>query len=174
MDRLGELLADLDNIAREGFGTYRRIPTEFLLEHGPRARANCIHDHMMAAADRRFMGRHSLRLIDAQGLKVWGVDDHTVIRFKKMNDEGRSRNYQTKQAKAFDRGEQIDGLFPEAVRLTVGYVPDASATSVLRVQISRMQGKRVAWCAAIIPEMERIAGASMWYDVTRQKDALDG
>ena len=169
MEGLELYLDDLDQIARLGFAKYREIPIEFRLEHCARSRANCTYDHMMAEADRRFEDVAKLRRIETNGLKVWAVDDHTVIRFKKMNHEGQSRNYQTRQAKAFDRGDDIPELPAPATRVTVGYVPDPTDTSIQRVQVALVAGKRVAWCAAIIPSADREAGMAMWEDVTIQR-----
>ena len=172
MVHLDDILDDLDAIPRIGFATYRRIPAELLIEHEARSRANCTYDHMMAEAHRRFIGRQGMRLIEIRGLKVWAIEDHTVIRFKKMDDEGRSRNYQTKQAKAYDRGESFPEISAPAVRLTVGYLADATATSIDRVQVALISGRRVAWCAAIIPPASRADGSAKWADVTKQSDIL--
>lgn len=172
MDRLGDLLVEFDLIVRAGFSRYREIHLDYRMEHSPRTRANCIYDHMMFDADSRIGRRDDVRLIKANCLEVWGVEDHTIIRLKKMNDDGSSRNYQTKQAKAFDRDEPVEGLFEEGVRLTIGYLQDATAENIKRVQVSRMQGRRVAWCAAIVPEADRATSQALWYEVTKQPGFL--
>ena len=85
-----------------------------------------------------------------------------------MDEDGRSRNYPTKQAKDFDLQLPLTGLPPAPTRITVGYLPDAAGVSVVRAQVARPNGKFVDWCAAIVPASERAEGAKKWEDVTQQ------
>jgi hypothetical protein len=125
---------------------------------------------MVAEAERRFDGRADIRMIPIRGLKLWllGNDEHTVIRLKKMDEDGRSRSYPTKQAKAFDHNDQLPGLPPSPTRITVGYLLDATGTAIRRVQVAKPNGKYMEWCAAIVPAESRVAGGSIWEDVTQQ------
>lgn len=86
-----------------------------------------------------------------------------------MDEDGRSRNYPTKQAKDFDRGAELPDLPPAPMRLTVGYLPNATGTEVKRVQIARPDGRGILWCAAIVPADDRKEGEKRWLDVTRQR-----
>lgn len=169
MAALDEWLHDFDNIARTGLATYRQYPPEILVEHDTRANACCVYSHMVAEADRRFLGKKSITSLDIRGLKVWVFGDHSVIRFKKMDEDGKSRNYPTKQAKDFDYGNQLPGLPEPAIRLSVGYLPDPTGTSVRRTQIARPAGKGIEWCAAIVPETEWQPGKKRWENVTKQQ-----
>jgi hypothetical protein len=162
------LIDDLDRIPRLAHSMYRRYPPEFLVEHDGRAAASCVYSHMLAEADRRFLGKRGIVPKDIRGLKVWIIGDKVVIRFKKMDEDGRSRNYPTKQAEDFDRGRQLPELPEPAVRVAVGYLLDATQTQYVRTQISKRLGKSIEWCAAIIPAAEAVAGQKRWVDVTRQ------
>jgi hypothetical protein len=114
---------------------------------------------MVAGADRRFLGQSSVRILDIRGLKLWLFEDAgVVIRFKKMDEDGRSRNYQTKQAQDYDAQLELPGLPPKPDRLTMGYLLDESGTNFIRAQIARPEGKQVVWCAAVIPREERKPG----------------
>lgn len=172
MKAVDGLLDDFDAICRSSFGKYRGYPPEILIEHDARAAANCVYAHMLADAERRLSVRTGVVFKDVRGLKLWLVDDAAVVRFKKMDEDGRSRNYPTKQAKDYDRGTTLPGLPPPAVRLSVGYLADPTATEVLRVQVARPQGRSIDWCAAIVPVGERIVGQPLWVDVTRQARGL--
>lgn len=170
MGRLEPYLDDFAAIATEGVRVYRTYPPNILIEHSKRTAANCIYDHMIMECERRFYDRDDVKLLDIRGLKVWliGKNQHTVIRWKKMDEDGRSRNYQTKQAEDFDRMEQLPGLPAVPSRVTVGYLLDPAGTSVQRVQVARPNGRRVDWCAAIIPKEARKPGGQMWEEVTQQ------
>ena len=170
MGRLGPLLDEFSAIANYGHSTYRGYPPQLLVEHTTRSAANCTYDHMVAEAERRFDGRGDIRMIPIRGLKLWliGADHHTVIRWKKMDEDGRSRNYPTQQAKAFDHNDELPNLPPSPTRITVGYLLDATGTGIRRVQVAKPNGRYVEWCAAIVPVEARAAGASIWEEVTQQ------
>jgi hypothetical protein len=169
MGRLSsDLLVQFDEIVRYGFDRYQTIPIGYRLELGPRAEANCIYDFMNAEAERRFDGHAHVRQIPLRGLKVWAVEDHTLVRLKKMDASGLKSNYRTQQTREYDRGQDFSEFPPAAIRLTVGYFPDAFSSSVERVQIAYQRGRKVDWCAAIIPAAERTEGRRIWVDVTMQ------
>lgn len=168
MESIDHLLDDLDFICRHGLATYRTYPPAILIEHDARATASNIYCHMLAEAERRLLNVPGVLLKDIRGLKAFLVSDVAVIRLKRMDEDGRSRNYPTKQAKDFDRGQPLPGLPPPATRLTVGYLADATGTSVQRVQVAKPTGREIDWCAAIVPEGDRVDGGQRWIDVTRQ------
>lgn len=169
MAEIEHLLDDLDAIARGAFETYRGYPAQVLLEHDARAAAACTYCHMVAEADRRFLDKANLTPLDIRGLKVWLFADKAVIRFKKMDEDGRSRNYPTKQALRFDRGETFPELPDPATRLSVGYLLNPTQTEFVRTQVAKPTSRKaIEWCAAIIPLEKADSAARRWEDVTRQ------
>jgi hypothetical protein len=169
LDGFGDLLDDFDKIARRAHARYRAYRPEDLIELDARAQAACIYAHMMFEADRLVSGRDKVRSFDLRGLKLWLFEDlNAVIRFKKMDEDGKSRNYPTKQAKDFDAGIELPGLPMPPVRLTVGYLLDVTGTAVQRAQIARPVGRGTQWCAAIVPAEARRPDVRAWIDVTRQ------
>ena len=168
MQRLEFVLDEFDRIARTAHAIYRSYRPEHLIDHSPRAQATCIYDHMAAEAERRFNQKGGVEALDIRGLKLWVFDQHTVARFKKMDEDGKSRNYPTTQAKAFDLMQELDGVPPKPTRVTVGYLLDPTGTAIQRVQVARPNGRSIDWCAAIVPAVERIAGGRIWEEVTKQ------
>lgn len=163
-------LEDFDQIARIGHGRYWSYSPEDLIELDSRAQAACTYSHMLAEAHRRFLDRKGVRPIEIRGLKLWLFEPaDVVVRFKKMDEDGNTRNYPTKQAKDFDRGFDLPGLPMPPVRVTAGYLLDITGTSIERTQIARPLGqKQTMWCVAIVPEEDRVEGEQIWKDVTRQ------
>jgi hypothetical protein len=140
-----------------------------LIELDKRAQAACTYSHMGADADRRFLGKDGITPIDIRGQKLWLFEAvNAVVRLKKMDEDGRTRNYPTKQARDFDRGYDLPGLPMPPVRLTAGYLLDPTGVNFVRTQISRPVGRGTMWCAAIVPAEERKADERAWRDVTRQ------
>ena len=169
MQRLEPLLDDLDAIPREAHRMYQSYNPRHLIEHSPRAQATCIYDHMVAEAERRFGQRDGVKPLDIRGLKLWVFDQHTVVRFKKMDEDGTTANYPTRQAQDFDQNLELDGVPPKPIRVSVGYFLDPTGTEIQRVQVARPNGKkRVDWCAAIVPSAARETGGLLWEEVTKQ------
>jgi hypothetical protein len=172
-----EFLADdLDGICRSAHARYRGYGPEVLVEHDPRAAAACTYAHMAAEAERRF-ARYlpKVQPLDPRplgGLKVWRVGEtgeDALLRFKKHDEDGYSRNYPTRQARQYDRGDVLPGLPSEAARLSVGYLVDPTGTEFIRTQVARPLARRIDWCAAIVPLEDRGADKKVWIDVTRQR-----
>lgn len=170
LDGLGALLDEIERVPRNAHALYRSYGDQILLEHDPRAQAACTYCHMASEADRLFTGHQGVRPLDINGLRLWFLEDaDLVIRFKKMDEDGRGRNYPTKQARNYDRGYDLPGLPMPPVRLTAGYLLDVTGTQFIRTQIARPLGtRRTMWCAAIVPTEERKFGERAWRDVTRQ------
>lgn len=171
LDELGDAaINELAEIIRAGHDRYMAYNPADLVELDVRAQASCTFCHMHAEADRRLIGQADIRPVDYRGLKLWLYENaNIVIRLKKMDEDGRSRNYPTKQAKAYDAQLELPGLPLPPVRLTAGYWLDAIGQIINRVQIARPDGRRVpTWCAAIIPQEQRKAGERIWIDVTGQ------
>jgi hypothetical protein len=166
---LEDLIDDLDQVPRIGFRAYRSYRPEHLVEHDARAAAACTYCHMVAEAERRFVDRAGIVAKDVRGLKVWLIRDKAVIRWKKHDEDGRTRNYPTPQALKFDRGDELPGLPPPAVRLSVGYFLNPPQTEIIRVQVAKPQGREVEWCAAIVPIGTPGSAGKRWIDVTRQR-----
>lgn len=161
------LLEDFDAICRHGFAVYRGYAPEVLIEHDARAAASCTYSHILAEADRRLPFRDHVVPKDINGLKVWLVGPDAVIRFKRMDEDGRSRSYPTKQARMFDAGKPFPELPPPAIRMTVGYWLDPTQTQYVRTQIAKPRGRVLPeWCAAIVSDDR---GRKSWVDVTRQR-----
>jgi hypothetical protein len=171
MDALGAFLDEFDLLARAAHARYRAYNPEDLLEHDARAQAACTYSHMSAEAARRFIDRSGVREIDVRGLKLWLFEEaNAVVRLKKMDEDGCTKNYPTKQAKDFDRGFDLPNLPIPPVRLTAGYLLDETGTQFERTQVARPVGKRkTQWCVAIIPTETRRIGERAWVDVTRQR-----
>lgn len=160
------LIDDIDQIPRIGFSKYRAYPPDILIEHDPRAGAACTYAHMVAEAERRWLDRRGIVPKDVRGLKVWLIEDYAVLRWKRMDADGRSRSYPTWQEQDFDLGLPLPGLPPPAIRLTAGYLADPTQTQYVRTQIARPRGKRGEWCIAIIPAA--VPGRSATWEVVKR------
>ncbi|KCZ83111.1 hypothetical protein HAD_15527 [Hyphomonas adhaerens MHS-3] len=168
MAELDPYFDEIDAICRGGLTRYQQYPADIRIEHDARAAASCIYTHMVTIAEEQLTPAQGVNFKSIRGLKVWIIGEKATIRFKKMDEEGRSRNYPTKQIRAFDRQMPLPGIPHPALNLVVGYLPNALGTEVERVQVARPSGKSVDWCAAILPVEDRAVGQPRWVDVTVQ------
>ena len=170
LSRLDPWFEHLHGVVHHGFEQYRAYPPSVLIEHDARATAACIYIHMWREAERRFAegARSVAATVEVRGLSLVALGDFALIRFKKMDEDGNTRNYPTPQAEAFDAQEVIEGLPPAAVRLSVGYLADASATQIEQVIVAKPNGRAPEWAAAINP-----ASSPRWIDITRQRRFSD-
>ena len=168
MEALDPYFDQLDEICRGGLARYQEYPADIRIEHDGRASASCIYTHMVKLADDLLTDAPGVTFRNVRGLKVWIIGEKATIRFKKMDEDGRSRNYPTKQAKQFDKQMPLPGMPYPPLNLVVGYLPNAIGTEVERVQVARPMGKEIDWCAAIVPAEDQAAEGVRWIDVTRQ------
>jgi hypothetical protein len=173
LDAVGETTLDeLAEIVRAGHARYMAYRAEDLIELDVRAQSACTYCHMHSEADRRLIGRDGIRPLEIRGgLKLWLFEAANVVfRLKKMDEDGKTRNYPTKQARDYDAQRELPDLPLPPVRLTAGYWLDATGQIINRVQISRPNGRRApTWCAAIVPNEDRKVGERIWVDVTRER-----
>jgi len=162
------MLDDFDQICRLSHARYRGYNPADILEHDGRAAAACTYCHMYEEAIRRWSAKPGVKQFDIRGRKVWAIGSGVLVRLKKTDEDGRSRNYPTRQDRAYDRGASLPGLPDPAVRVTVGYLLNPTQTEIVRVQVSKPRGKEIDWCAAIVPAAEAV-NQRRWTDVTRQR-----
>ena len=104
-----------------------------------------------------------MNFIDVRGLRVLNFQDRFVLRVgKKLDAEGRHRNYPTQQQRDFDDQLPLPELPEAAIRLTCGYEPDPSFTSLNRVIVACPMGRGIEWAAAVNMEDDVV----VWEDIT--------
>ncbi|WP_156461338.1 hypothetical protein [Devosia sp. Root436] len=136
-------------------------------QHTARAAANCIYSH----AERLMLdaegSRAGLHILDVRGLRVMNWRDQALLRFKKVDGNGRSSNYQTKQQQDYDDQLPIPDLPDPAVRLTAGYELAPAGVGLNRVIISRRVGQGMFWSSQVI----FLENEANWVDITPQRFA---
>ena len=113
-----------------------------------RTRANFISDHIAHFIDQRFRGdKHALVTKD-RGFLLLNIRGKLLIRFKKLDKNGRSRNILTKQQRLFAFQRPLPGLEDET-RLTAGYRLDELQIGIQDVLITCPVGKEMRWMYTI-------------------------
>ena len=134
--------------------------------HDNSAAAKNVHRHILEEVTIEISGLSGLAIVNARGLMVLNIHDQALLRFKKMDESGRSASYPTPQARNFDRQLSIPGLPQAATRLTFGYEPDLAFSSILRILAACPHGVDAHWCAQI---NEDVDGSASWADITPRR-----
>ena len=159
MSILEPIISEIYGVFPAAMGTYNKIDASIRAEHENRTAACCVRDHAWMGFQRELDGRTGFKFDEVKGLPILIIRDQLVIRVKKVDENGRHRNYQTEQQKNFDGGADLDGIPPAALRVVVGYQPDAAFSKVDRVTVRRPKGD---WVSQIVD----IEGAASWVDIT--------
>jgi hypothetical protein len=136
-------------IPREAFAKFLRMPDEYRvpLQLHKTVRANAVWSYMMQEADRLLSMMPGVYVIPRHGSKLFLVGSEVLLRFKKLDENGASRNYPTRRARHFNDPNQdsFDEIPAAAIRVDVGYQLDRLEQSISEVLVSHRNGKVVAW-----------------------------
>lgn len=157
-------LARLHGATSRAFDRYQETPPHILAEHDERAATSSVHSHIVHEIEREFAEVSGATVLTVQGLKVLNIDDRVVLRFKKVDEDGRHRNHTSEQQKRFDRQLPLPGLPPAATHLTLGYEPDPAFAEIVRITIGCPLGHNSAplWLSQINVFDDDVA----WGDIT--------
>jgi hypothetical protein len=128
-------------------------------EHDDRATASAVWCHVWHGFQREFAGEAGFHFMEVRGLHILNLQDKIVLRAKKVDANGRHRNNDTEQQRAFDAQEPLPGLPPAADRIIMGYQPDPVFSRVERVLVRRPLG---AW----VSQIAEPGGDRAWIDIT--------
>jgi hypothetical protein len=142
-----------------GLALYNEVEPHIRADHDDRAAACAVWCHIWSGLQREFAEEPGFHFLETRNLHVLNIRDLVVIRAKKVDPNGRHRNADTEQQRAFDAQEELPGLPAAAARLIVGYQPDAVFSEVERVTVRRPLGR---WVSQIV---EADAECS-WVDIT--------
>jgi hypothetical protein len=160
MGKLEPYLQRMYGLFPAGLNLYNdEVPANVRAEHDDRAAASAVYCHVWSGFQREFADERGFHFLDIRGLKILNIKDEIVLRAKKVNANGRHRNNDTEQQRAFDAQEDIPGLPAAAARIVAGYQPDPAFSEVERVIIRRPRGM---WVSQIIETEE----APSWIDIT--------
>lgn len=132
-------------IPHRAWERYDALPDRAPLAAQPRVRANVVWAYMQAEANEHLASLPGIRPIDAYESRTYLIDDEVLVRFKLLDADGRSRNFQTKRARLYNLAYPIEGISASALRVDVGYRLNALQTAISAIEVSHRAGNKVAW-----------------------------
>lgn len=159
MSVLEPILNEIYSVFPAAMDKYNEIAPHIRADHENRTAANCVRDHAWMGFQAAFEGQKGFHFLDVRGLPLLNIRDELVIRVKKVDANGHHRNYQTAQQKDFDNSIELEGLPTAAMRVVVGYQPDAAFSEVERVTVRRPKG---LWVSQIL----KFEDEASWVDIT--------
>lgn len=145
---------DFLDIVHHGWTRYMGLPPADRVEihEFDVFRAGVVSAFMSGEANRRFDNRREEGIIprDRYKPRMWSFNNRVLVRLKKLDENGLSKNLQTDRAKKINLGLPIeDEELTEAVRVDVGYQLNDLKTEIDQVLISHRNGNRLIWKYAI-------------------------
>jgi|SRR5579884_2871797 len=129
-------------------GVCEREPL-FVMDLDPRARANIINSHVVASVEKRFAKVKGVRLTRDHGFLVLIIGERIVVRFKKLDEKLRSRNYMTNQQWKLYYQEDLPGLPPGATVVIAGYRLDPTGMLLNDVHVVCPVGSQNKWAIPV-------------------------
>lgn len=125
---------------------YQELPEDHRLTFDPTAEATLLHCYMVAAAKKEFDGVPGVQFLEDFGFHLgidgtgYGIDGLAVCRFKKFDEDGKSRNFPTDRQEALRRNdEDLPGIPKRATIVDVGYSFNGLRTGFAIVQAVRLK-----------------------------------
>lgn len=125
---------------------YLAYPAGVRMQHSPRSRASCVHDHMVTRARALFEPRPEMATCqDRGGLFLVLLHGRIALRFKKLDEDLRSCNIPTQQSLEFVRQEMDLPGFKRITYLQAGYQLNKTQTEISGAYIACPNGYRNLW-----------------------------
>jgi len=109
-----------------------------------RMRANVVHNYMVDEARLMLGADPNITFIEKQNRSLISVHNKALLRFKKLDQEMRPRNYPTSEALAFDAQLGLPGV-PDLARLTIGYALNRDEADIDGVYVLLTTDRKVQW-----------------------------
>ena len=148
VEELNEHLGALDTIIRGAWRDVESLPTSCHIVMTARSRASLVHDYILARASEYASSAENVRYFTRQLMHGLVVDGRYAIRFKKFDEDNRSRNQPTVQVTEFRGQIELDGI-DATHHLEVGYITNALGTDIADVRIACPSGFGNAWAVSI-------------------------
>ena len=144
---LGPYHADIARIVLGAWNEWLNIQGAVTQPLCDRSRANLVWDLMVQRARAMFDGNNSIRIFDHNQTCFFVIGGSVLLRFKKADQQGFSRNYPTQTALSFyDR--EVD-MFDAPLRVEVVYVLDRLASTISSIQIVARNKTGILWAYEI-------------------------
>ena len=121
-----------------------RYAIEKRIIHSSRSRASLVHDHMVDRAIKYAAKESGVQIIEKSGLYLFVFDGKIAVRFKKFDEELKTRNQPSGQVEQFKAQMQLPGV-QAAHNLESGYILSADAQSLAAVHLVCPSGTGVYW-----------------------------
>ncbi len=142
-------LPHLTSLVTEAWQDVERLPGHTRAIMTPRSRSSLVHDHMLSRAASYAAKSDGVRYFERQLMHGLIIMGKYALRFKKLDDEGLSRNHPTLQVTEFRSQIELEGV-DAAHHLEIGYVTDDLGTCVEDVRLTCPSGRGNAWSVSVI------------------------
>ena len=144
-------LSDISHSVLRGWDDWL-VSTECARSRYPRTRACIVWERIISHARHRLAQHSRIHAVERHESVSFFFHDRILLRFKKGDAAGFSRNVSTQMALKYHDPQAT--LFGEHARLEVVYSLNALQTRVLDIQIVCRNGATIAWAFSIMPSAD--------------------
>ncbi len=141
-------LPHLVNLVTQAWDDVECLPEQTRAIMTPRSRSSLVHDHMLSRAASYAAKSDGVRYFERQLMHGLIFKGKYALRFKKLDDDGLSRNHPTTQVTEFRSQIGLEGI-DAAHHLEIGYVTNALGTSIQDVRLTCPAGRGNAWSVSV-------------------------
>lgn len=145
---LAQHLPHLSALVQGAWQDVEDLPPALRLIMCTRTRASLVHDFMLKRAAEYAEQAEDVRYFQRQSMHGLVVNGRYAIRFKKLDEESRSKNQPTQQVTEFRAQIELDGI-DAAHNLEIGYVLNDFGTDIADVRLTCPSGSGNAWVMSV-------------------------
>ena len=128
-----------------------------------RTRASIVYDEIRHLAEKKFTDCEGTRVIPKRGFFLLYIGDEIVLRFKKLDKRGLTRNLPTRQQRLFEAQRSIKGILP-GTYLNAGYQLDDLQQLIHRTMVSCQHQRSIQWTIELSEIGEACGGVNSMPD----------
>jgi len=167
---LNPYLAELASVVLGAWEDVRLLPEECQVTIGARTRASLVHDYMLKRASALEAGHSAIRYFQRQSMHGLVIDGKYAIRFKKLDEDSKSKNQPTQQVAEYRAQIELEGI-DAAHHLEIGYVLNNFGTEVADVRLACPAGAGVAWASSLFKNETQTVVADLFQPVEEVEQA---
>lgn len=145
---LQEHLPALESMIHSAWEDVLSLAPASLVVMSARSRASLMHDHILAHASQYADSNPSAHYFIRRQMHGLVLNGRYAVRFKKFDEDNRSRNHPTNQVIDFRSQTELEGI-DAAHHLEIGYITNELESEVVDVRLACPAGQGNSWVFSV-------------------------
>lgn len=166
---LAPYIANIREFSQKAWDYYHNeLPPKAQVIFSSRSRASTLHDLMIHFANEFVTTNEQARSFERQQMHGIVLLEKYAIRFKKLDEGGKSRNQPSMQVTCFREQTELDGI--DAIHnLELGYILDQWQSKIVDVRLVCPSGEANAWAFSLLENEATVATETNIFEISKTK-----